>query len=89
MKMANGKTATNSKENMEVLGPHFDKVYNNHHPIDFTILDDIPQCSTLSDIDSPIAYKEVDAAINKLKSGKSPGLNGIPPEAYKAMNKEM
>jgi hypothetical protein len=28
-------------------------------------------------------------AINKLKSGKSPGLNGIPPEAYKAMNKTM
>ncbi len=28
----------------------------------------------------------MDAAINKLKSGKSPGLNGIPWEAYKAMN---
>jgi hypothetical protein len=28
----------------------------------------------------------VDAAINKLKNGKSPGLNGIPPKAYKAMN---
>jgi hypothetical protein len=54
MKMANGKTATTSKENMEVLGPHFDKVYNNHRPVDFTILDDIPQRSTLSDIDSPI-----------------------------------
>jgi hypothetical protein len=89
MKMANGKTATTSKENMEVLGPHFDKVYNNHRPVDFTILDDIPQRSTLSDIDSPITYDEVDAAINKLKSGKSPGLNGIPQEAYKAMNKEM
>ncbi len=36
-----------------------------------------------------VTYDEVDTAINKLKSGKSPGLNGIPPEAYKAMNKEM
>ncbi len=34
-------------------------------------------------------FEEVDAAINKLKNGKSPGLNGIPPEAYKAMNSRM
>jgi hypothetical protein len=35
---------------------------------------------------SPITFDEVNTAINKLKNGKSPGLNGIPPEAYKAMN---
>jgi len=89
MKMANGKIATTSKENMEVFGPHFDSVFNNHRPVDFTILDAISQCPILTDIDSPITYEEVDAAINKLKHGKSPGLNGIPPEAYKAMNQEM
>ncbi len=88
MKMADGKLATNGKDNMTVFGPHFDHAFNNHRPVDPTILDDIPQRPTLHDIDSPITFAEVDAAINKFKSRKSPGLNGIPPEAYKAMNTE-
>jgi hypothetical protein len=86
MKMANGKLATNGKENMAVFGPHFDRVFNNHCPVDPTILTDIPQCPTLHDINSPITFDKVDAAINKLKNGKNPDLNGIPPKAYKAMN---
>jgi hypothetical protein len=88
MKMANGKLATNGKENMAVFGPNFDRVFNNHCLVEPTILTDIPQHPTLHDIDSPSTYNKVDAAINKLKNGKSPGLNGIPPEAYKAMNTE-
>jgi hypothetical protein len=86
MKMANGKLATSSKENMAVFGPHFDHVFNNQCPVDQTILNDIPQRPTLHDIDSPITFNEVDAAINKLKNRKSPSLNGIPPKAYKAIN---
>jgi hypothetical protein len=86
MKMENGKTATNSKENMAVFGPHFERVFNNHRPVDLTILDEIPQRPILHKINSPITFDEVNAAINKLKNGKSPGLNGIPPKAYKAMN---
>jgi hypothetical protein len=86
MKMANGELATNGKENMAVFGPHFDRVFNNHRPVNPTILTDIPQCPTLHDINSPITIDKVDAAINKLKNGKSPGLNGVPPKAYKAMN---
>jgi hypothetical protein len=42
MKMANGKLATNSKENMAVFGPHFDHVFNNQRPVDQTILNNIP-----------------------------------------------
>jgi hypothetical protein len=86
MKMANGKPATNGKENMAVFGPHFERVFNNHRPVDPTILDEIPQHPILHEIDSPITFDKVNTAINKLKNGKSSGLNGIPPEAYKAMN---
>ncbi len=82
MKLENGKLASNGKENMSVFGPHFDQVYNNHRPVDLSILDKIPQRPTLLDIDSPITFEEVNTAINKLKNGKSPGLTGIPPEAY-------
>ncbi len=89
MKMAGGKLTTNGKENMSVLGPHFNRVLNNHQPVDPTVLIDVPQCPTLSEIDSPITFEEVNAAINKLKNGKSPGLNSIPPEAYKTTNGRM
>jgi hypothetical protein len=88
MKMTDGKLAANGKENMTVFGPHFNPVFNNHRPVDPTILDNIPQRPILHDIDSPITFAKVDAAINKLKNGKSPGLNGIPPEDYKAMHTE-
>ena len=43
MKMANGQTATNDKENMAVFGPHFERVFNNHRPVDPIILTEIPQ----------------------------------------------
>ncbi len=86
MKMANGKPATNGKETMTVFGPHFKQVFNNHCHFDPNILDEIPQWPILHKIDSPITFDQVNTAINKLKNGKSPGLNGIPPEAYKAKN---
>ena len=86
MKMKNGTLATNAKENMSVFGMHFHNVLNNHRPIDMTVLDLIQQKPRLDTIDAPITFREVKTAINKLKKGKSPGLNGIPPEALKAMN---
>ena len=70
MKMTDGKLTSNGKECMTVFGPHFDRVFNNHRPVDPTILDDIPQRPILNDIDSPITFAKVDAAINKLKNGK-------------------
>ncbi len=91
MKIADGKLATNGKEKMSVFGPHFNWLLKNHQPVNPTVLTDVPHphCPTLSEIDSPITFEEVNAAINKLKNVKSPGLNGIPPEAFKAMNGRM
>ncbi len=86
MKMPNGYIATNGKKNMSVFGSHFECVFNSHHPVDLTNLDKIAPCPVLPEINLPISFDKVDAAINKLKNGKSPGLIGIPPEAYKAMN---
>jgi hypothetical protein len=74
---------------MSVFGPHFERVFSNHHPVDFSVLDLIPQREQQMEIDQPITFVEVDKAINKLKSGKVPGLNRIPPEAYKALGKTM
>jgi hypothetical protein len=86
MKMEDGTLASNTKENMSVFGMHFHKVLNNHRPVDTTVINRIQQKPCLDAIDTPITFREVKAAINKLKKGKSPGLNGIPPEALKATN---
>jgi hypothetical protein len=86
MKMLDDNVAANGKENLSVFGPHFEHVFNNHRPFNLTILGEIAQRPVLLELDLPISFEEVGTAINKLKSGKSPGLNGIPPEAYKAMN---
>jgi hypothetical protein len=86
MKLPNGNITTNGKENMSVFGPHFECIFNNHCPVDLTIPNKITQRPVLSELDLPISFDKVYAAINKLKNGKSPGLNGNPPEAYKEMN---
>ena len=86
MRLENGELVSNAKENMSVFGAHFHKVLNNHRPVDRTVLDLLEQKSCMTSIDNPIRFAEVKRAINKLKKGKAPGLNGIPPEALKAMD---
>jgi hypothetical protein len=73
---------------MSVFGPHFEQVFNNHCPVNSTILDKITQHPVLPELDSPISFKEVDDAINKLKNGKALSINGIPPEVYKALHSQ-
>jgi hypothetical protein len=86
MKMEEGTLVSNAKENMSVFGMHFHKVLNNHRPVDMTVLDLIQQKPPLDAINTLITFREVKAAINKMKKGKSPGLNGIPSDTLKAMN---
>ena len=86
MKLENGDLTSNVKENMSVFSLHFHKVLNNHRPVNESVLELITQKPCLTDIDTPITFREVKCAINKLKKGKSPGLNGIPPKALKAMD---
>jgi len=86
MKLENGKLASNTKKNMSIFRMHFHKVLNNQRPVDYTLIDLIKQKPCLTTIDTPISFKEVRHAINKLKKGKAPGLNGLPPEALKAMD---
>ncbi len=86
MRLENGELASNVRENMSVFGAHFDKVLNNHQPVDHSILNLLEQKLCMTLIDKPISFIEVKRAINKLKKGKAPGLNGILPKALKAMD---
>jgi len=86
MRLKNGKLASNAKENMSVFGMHFDKVLNNHRPVDRSVLDLLELKPCMMVIDNPINFTEVKQAINKLKKGKALGFNGIPPDVLKAMD---
>jgi hypothetical protein len=86
MKLKTGDLASTAKENMSVFSLHFHKVLNNLRPVDDSVLELINQKPCHTAIDTPITFREVKGAINKLKKGKAPGLNGIPPEALKAMD---
>ena len=86
--MDDGTLASSDKENMRVMQPHFQQVFNNHRPVDMTVLDLLRQRQTKWELDDPITWDEFDRAVNKLRNGKASGLNDIPPEAYKAMGEE-
>ncbi len=86
MRLENGKLASNARENMSVFRAHFDKMLNNHRPINHSVLDLLEQKPCMRSIDKPISFTEVKRAINKLKKGKAPDLNRIPPKALKAMD---
>ena len=39
----NGELATTDAENASVFGQHFHRIFNNHRPIDWTVLEKIKQ----------------------------------------------
>ena len=55
MKMEDGTKAGNDAENMEVMYPHFQKVFNNHRPVNFSILDRVKQRQTIWKLNDPIS----------------------------------
>ena len=71
MKLESGELASNAKENMSIFSMHFHKVLNNNTPVDNSVLDLIEQKPCLTAIDTPITFREVKNAINKLKKRKS------------------
>jgi hypothetical protein len=86
MRLPDGLHASNASENMSVFIPHFNRVYNTHRATNPTLLNQVPQCCTLWELDDPITWKEFSTAVTKLKNAKAPGLTGVLPEAFKAMS---
>ena len=78
-----GLLASTDAENSSVMGPHFEKVYTKHRQVVWDTLDAIPQRSEMTELDSKITWEELQQAIAKLKNGKAPGLNDVPPDAFK------
>ncbi|KAL7525594.1 hypothetical protein ACHAWF_001432, partial [Thalassiosira exigua] len=85
--MENGEKPKSDKENMKIMEPQCIKVFNNHRPIHPEALKFIHRREGMEHLQDPITWKEFKKAVNELKNDKSPGLNEIPGEAFKAMNK--
>jgi hypothetical protein len=87
LRLPNGERAKNDKENMSIMHPHCMRVFNNHKIVSPQALDLLTQREQVTSLDNPITWKEFMKAITGLKNDKSPGLNGIPAEAFKAMDR--
>ena len=78
--------ATTDAENASVLAPHLEHVYTNHQPVNIPALEDITPRDTIEGINYPIEWEEIKFAVRELPNNKSPGLNDVPPGAFKALS---
>ena len=49
------------------------------------MLDKIKQVEVMDELDHPISWDEIKKSTTKLDNYKSPGINGVPPNAFKAL----
>ena len=57
-RLPNGNLVVTDAENASILGPHFKRVYTNHRKIDWTVLDDIQQRTTMVELLPIIANRD-------------------------------
>ena len=61
---------------------------NNKKSINNKIMNDINSSEVMNELNVPYSWKEFTEAVKDLTNDKSPGLNGVPPNAFKAMSPE-
>ena len=88
MRLPSGSLAENDKEHVSVFASHFKKVLNNHKPAEKIVINDIHLREFISELDVPPSWKDFTNAIQELTNDKAPGLNGVPPNAFKSISEE-
>ena len=88
MSLPSGDLAETDKENAKVFSQHFGKVLNNNKSINNKVLNDINSREVMNELDVPPSWKEFTVAVKDLTNDKATGLNGVPPNAFKAMSPE-
>ena len=81
-------TFTTSDEEVEILSKFFHDVYNRNVSIDWSVLEEIKKKPTLKQLNDPLTRMEFNQAIKKKILHKAPGLNGVTPNAIKALDDE-
>ena len=77
--------AKTDAENASVFGPHFHRVFNNHRPIYWPVLDKIKQIEVMDELYQPISWDEINKSTTNLANDTETGLNGLPPNSFKAL----
>ena len=85
LRLPSGKLTENDEENVRVFASHFKKVLNNHKPTDRETVNGIDLREVMRELDVPPSWANLICAITELTNNKAPGLNGIPPTAFKSM----
>ena len=88
MRLPSGDLAETDEENAKVFAKHFGRVLNNKKSINDKVLNDINSREVMNELDVPPSRKEFTEAVKDLTNNKSPGINGVPPNAFKAMSPE-
>ena len=88
MRLPSGNLAENDKENVRVFENHFKKVLNNHKWTDTTVINEINLREVMGELDDTPLWTDYISAIQELTNDKSPGLNVVPPNAFKSMSEE-
>ncbi len=85
LRLPNGKPAINDKENMSVMLPHCQRIFNNHKTVSPQALAHMKQQPIMQSLDNDFSDTEIRNALHQMKNDKAPGSNGVPIEALKAM----
>ena len=83
MRIPSGNLAENDEERFSVFANHFNKILNNHKPKDTTV-----KKRSWKNLTTPPLWTEYICAIQEFTHDTSPGINGVPPNAFKSMSEE-
>ncbi|MGH3053611.1 MAG: hypothetical protein ACRDL7_01375, partial [Gaiellaceae bacterium] len=87
MIMPDGKKAKTDKENAQVISKHFkDNVFARESTYSSAAVDQIKQRPFNESLAAQPTFDEFKSIVHRLKDRKAPGPNGIPIEAFKAMD---
>jgi len=82
MRKPDGDLAIDDAENLSVLAPFYEKLYNRPSSFDPTVIDELPARDVIDALSRFPSDEAILKAFQKLKSGKSGG-NGLPADAWK------
>ena len=88
MRLPSGELATTDKENVKLFSIYFGKVLNYINPTNDSIINGIQLRDALTDLYIPPEWAEFTIAVTELTDYKSPRLNNIPPNDFKAVTPE-
>jgi len=83
VKSTDGTLLTDRSKILERWADHFQSVLNQDSSFDTQVLSEIPQWPSADNLDDPPSAAEIQRALKQTSSGKSPGIDGIPPEVLK------